>query len=165
MIFKTERLLVRELRESDLPGFHEMQGNPNVMKYVGQSAMGPEENRADLKRVIDLYGKQNNDFWVWAITTEKDVFVGTGAIIINEKNEWEIGYRFLESHWGNGYGTEITKGLIEHAFNSMNIKTLKAYVDRDNIGSVKILERFFDFEKEIWNEDDQCFDRVYKLSN
>lgn len=34
MIFETERLEVRKLILEDLPFFHKMQSNPNVMRYA-----------------------------------------------------------------------------------------------------------------------------------
>ena len=165
MIFTTTRLCIRPLQEEDLPGYAKMHGNPNVMQYVGGKTMTLEENRKDLKQVIDLYQKPDNTFWVWAIENPEDEFVGTCAIIINSKDQWEIGYRFLEDHWGKGFGTEITQGLIEHAFQSMKIQKLHAYVDRENKGSVKILDRFFNFVDEYWCEDEQCWDRSYVLEN
>jgi len=34
MVFQTKRLLIRQLKVSDIKPFHEMQANPNVMKYT-----------------------------------------------------------------------------------------------------------------------------------
>ena len=163
-LFQTKRVHVRNLRPDDLSDFQEMQGNEEVMRYVG-GARTAEENRKDLDQVITLYNQPNNSFWVWAIAASNGKFVGTCAIIKNDNNEWEIGCRFLKRFWGKGYGTEITQGLIEHAFQQMKILQLHAYVDRENRGSVKILNHYFDYLKDVWNSEDQCWDRKYSLKN
>lgn len=165
MIFSTNRLVVRQLTKLDIEGFHKLQSNPKVMQYTGTAPMSLEENKIDLNKVLNHYKDANNTFWVWAITTPNNIFIGTVAIYFNEQKEWEIGYRILEEHWGNGYGKEVTQGLIEHAFTKMNIKTLVGYVDKKNTSSIKILQHFFEFEKEYWNDKDQCWDLKFVVQN
>ncbi|XLS30336.1 GNAT family N-acetyltransferase; N-acetyltransferase [Flavobacteriaceae bacterium M23B6Z8] len=164
-IFKTKRLLVRELTTDDLAPFHEMQGNVNVMRYVGTPPMNLEENRKDLEKVLSAYPTPENEFNVWAVTTKPGGFVGTVALLKNDKAEWEIGYRLLESKWGNGYGSEITAGLINYAFRIHKVDILVAYVDKRNEASVHILSKYMRFVKEFWNEVDQCTDLKFEINH
>ena len=55
MVFQTSRLLVRQLTYDDFEPFHEMQSNFNVMQYASGKAQSFEENKADLKKVINHY--------------------------------------------------------------------------------------------------------------
>ncbi|NER17711.1 GNAT family N-acetyltransferase [Spongiivirga citrea] len=162
--FQTKRLSIRQLTKDDFILFHKMQSDVNVMKHVTGFAFSKEENEKDLNNVISCYSKKENNFWVWAIDFENR-FIGTCAIVENEKQEWEIGYRFLPAFWQKGFGTEAAKALIEIAFTKMNIQTLVAYADKENVATVRILDRLFNFVKEEWNEKDQCIDRIYKLSS
>jgi ribosomal-protein-alanine N-acetyltransferase len=164
-IFLTPRLYVRNLELTDLSTFHEMQGNLKVMQYTTGRAQTFEENKAELKRVIDCYTRSENDFWVWAVLEKgSGKFVGTCALIKNGKGENEIGYRFLESSWGNGYGKEITVGLIDYGLDQPDIEELVAYVDKENVASVKILDATFKLVKEYWNEEEGCVDRYYRIA-
>ena len=167
MLFETPRLQVRLLLLSDAVPFHEMQGNKNVMRYVFSEIKSFEDNTEELKDLIKKYALPNNGFWVWAIERKSDrAFVGTGAIIVDEKNEGEIGYRFLEKYWGNGYGTEVSEALIEYGLKEMKLQGIYALVDTRNIASVKILDKTsLTFIKEEWNKEDQCMDRVYRKDN
>lgn len=169
MLFQTARLNIRLLTMDDLLPFHEMQGNDKVMRYADPSGKGHtfEENKIDLKSVIDHYKKPKNLFWVWAIDRKSDgEFIGTGAIIVDEKQEAELGCRFLEKYWGNRYGTEILEGLIKYGFEQMKLKALYANVDILNIASLKILEKSpLKFVKEEWNDDFKSNDRFYHLTN
>ena len=164
MLFQTSRLQVRLLRPTDLSPYQELQCNPNVLRYTGAPANTPEEAEKDLSRLISLYQKPDNTFWIWAIVQkENDTLVGTCAIIIEEEGRSEIGYRFLEKHWGNGYASEIIEPLINHGFSKMNLKTIFATVDVLNVASVKMLEKSqLNFIKQEWNDDYQSTDRFYE---
>lgn len=163
-LFQTDRLVVRLLRVSDLPGFHDMQGNPAVMRYVGGKANALEEDEKELQRLIHLYEQSGNTFWVWAVQTLSDpVFIGTCAIIVNQDGENEIGFRFREKYWGQGYGLEIAQGLLQFAFTRWQLDHLVAYVDEQNTGSVKILDKGLPYIRTFYNEQERCTDRAYRL--
>ncbi|PHR72231.1 MAG: GNAT family N-acetyltransferase [Lutibacter sp.] len=139
MIFETERLFVRKLAFTDFESFHEMQSNKNVMRFVRAKVMTYDDNKKDLKDVIEKYDNPTNDFWIYAVERKSDsVFVGTIAFVKDKKDD-EIGYRFLEKYWGNGYGTEIIQGMISYA-KKIKFPSLIAYVSPDNIGSEKIIK-------------------------
>ena len=168
MLFQTSRLLVRLLTPLDFEPFHEMQSNFNVMKYASGKENTFEENQADLKKVITHYFEPENTFWIWAIERKSDQeFIGTAAILIEEKDEkkeGEIGYRILEKHWGNGYATEIMTTLIEYGFEKMNLKAIHANADVRNIASIKMLEKsVLEFIGEKWDEEFQSNDRYYRM--
>ena len=53
MVFQTKRLLIRQLKVSDIKPFHEMQANPNVMKYTDSPNVKTyEEDVLDLQNLI-----------------------------------------------------------------------------------------------------------------
>ena len=135
------------------------------MRYTSGRAMSEEENRQELARLIKRYAEPGNDFWVWAVIRKADgAFAGTCALICNEQGEHEIGYRFIERYWGQGYGLEITEGLIDYAFGPVGLERLVAYVYTDNTPSVSILERSrFLLVKEFFNEAENCLDRQYEV--
>ena len=164
-LFATSRLRVRHLQPEDFEPFHEMQGNQRVMQYTTGVAATAEEDRADLQRVIGYYNDPNNTFWVWAIESiPGGEFVGTCALIRNPQGENEIGYRLLERFWGNGYGREITDGLIDYALGERQLDHLVAYVNCENLASVRILEQSrFRFVREFYNEEERCMNRYYRI--
>jgi len=166
MIFSTKRLQIRLLDIQDLGLFHKMQNDQEVMRFVGDKVYSLAENEEDLKTILEFYKDPKNDFWVWAIELiSTQDFIGTIALVENEKGEHEIGYRLLKEYWRQGYGKEVTNGLIKYAFEELKLKEIVAYVDKKNITSVRILDSTFNFIKEIYNEQDNCIDRYYKLSN
>ena len=164
MIYQTARLSIRKLKTSDINPFHEMQGNINVMKYTDGTANTYEEDVIDLKRVIDFYNKPNNEFWVWAVERKADkAFLGTIALIKDDENNDEIGYRFLEKYWNNGYAFEAMLGLITFC-KQMGLKEIVAEVIIENKASEHIIKKAgFQFVKEYICDDLKLLERKYKL--
>ncbi len=164
-IFQTKRLRVRKLNWTDLDAFHELQSNAKVMKYTTGRPLSIAENTADLQFVIEKYEDPDNTFWVWAVTQLKNTeLIGTCAIVQNEQHEFEIGYRFIERFWGNGFGLEITEALIDYGLKNRNLPALVAYVDVNNTPCINILEQSrFQFIKTFYNETYQSHDRLYKI--
>ena len=140
MIFETERLIVRKLNMNDLQSFHKLQSNPKVLQFADGEIKSLAGNKAELKELILKYTKENNDFWIYAISRKSDSsFVGTVALVKDGEDD-EIGYRFLELEWGKGYGAEICNGLIQYC-KQIGLKKIIGYVADVNIASVRILEQ------------------------
>ncbi|WP_299835810.1 GNAT family N-acetyltransferase [uncultured Tenacibaculum sp.] len=141
MIFETERLEVRYLKIEDIEGYYKLQSDPLVLKYATGEIDTYEGIKQNLKEVIAKYTLPNNDFWIYAIEDKKTkMFLGTLALVKDEQNEDEIGYRFIREYWGNGYGYEICEGLIAYA-KQIKITKLIGNVVNENVASAKILEK------------------------
>lgn len=139
MIFETERLLIRKLVLEDLNPFHELESNPNVLKYATGEVKSFDENKKELLGLIAKYDIPLNDFWIYAIVNKADDnFIGTLAFVKDNLDD-EIGYRILEKYWGFGYGLEACKGIVNYCKN-LHFKKIVAYVVDENIASKKILE-------------------------
>ena len=164
MLFKTQNLFIRELKDTDLDAFCEMQGNPNVMRYVGGKVDTRDECQTQIRDLQAAYTKPNPNLLVWAVCQQSDgAFVGTAAIVYYKNGDHEIGYRFLERYWGKGYGKEVANGLIDYAIHDLQLSNVVAYVDKKNLASVKILDQSaLPFQKEYFNKDDNCMDRMYR---
>ena len=162
MIFKTERLYTRKLEKSDKDPFFDMMSNPEVMHPIPQKPMRLQESYSKLLELIEMGSSTNRK--LWAIIEKNNLdFIGLCGLIQNDENENEIAYRLREKYWGIGYGTEITKGLIDFGFNKLKFELITADVNIINTRSVVILNKFFIPDKEFFNKKDNCTDRRYKL--
>ena len=163
MIFETQRLIVRKLILSDLNAFHKMQSNPKVMQFAEGEVKTLEAHQLENIKHIKKYKKLNNDFWIYAIERKLDnVFMGTLALV-KDGNDDEIGYRFLEEFWGNGYGFEICKGTIIYC-KEIGIKKIVGYVVDKNIASAKILEKLnFKVVKKFISDDIKLPETKYEF--
>jgi RimJ/RimL family protein N-acetyltransferase len=160
--FETERLIMRPLSESDTDNYFDMMGNPNVMNPVPVKTMNRAESDAHLADLLKLDHKGSKK--IWAIDIKGgEKFIGLCAILKNDENDDELGYRFRERYWGVGYGTEATIGLIDLAFNTLGLEMIAADVNTANPRSMKILDKFLSPVREFFNEEGNCTDRRYHL--
>ncbi len=163
-LFETGRLRMRHFAAYDLDDFHDMQGNPAVMKFV-KPPLTYEQTAEELARFMGYYARLDLLYRIWAVADPStDSLVGLCGVYLNEKQELEIAYRLREKHWGQGYGREIARGLIDYCFNTLRYDELVAYVCQDNVGSVKILQQEMKFQTEFYSEKDQWIELVYRVS-
>ncbi len=164
MIFETERLFIKSLEESDEALFYDMMHNPKVMDPIPRTTLNAAESKAKLLSLIEAEKTENNRIWAVSKKSNNE-FIGLAGFVNNNADgiSNELAYMFRETAWGNGHGTEITKGLIQYGFQLLNFDEIRADVNVENVGSVKILNRFLSLEMELFNKKDNCMDRKYKL--
>ena len=136
MRFKTERLEIKPLRESDLDKLVLEINNINIAKYVVHI---PHPYTLDDAKNYFNRSKGNE--------LRQNIYLDNsliGAIGLNKKDEnaFEVGYWIGEKYWGNGYASEALHGMIEHLKKHYpEIKYLKADYIHGNIGSGKVLQK------------------------
>lgn len=59
----------------------------------------------------------------------------------NQAGMVEIGYNIIPTYRGHGYATEMARQLIRWAFNTPGINIITAQCLRDNIASIRVLEK------------------------
>lgn len=164
---ETERLVLRPFELSDAEGMFELDSNPNVHLFVGNRPVKHIEESVEYIKIVQ---RQYETVGIgrWAVVLkETNEFIGWSGIkyitdeINKHKDFYELGYRFIEKHWGKGYATEAGKAFVDFAFNEMKVEALYAYADAGNEGSRKILEKLgfhfinsfeYNEEIEVWYE-------------
>lgn len=58
------------------------------------------------------------------------------------KKEAEIGYDLLSNFQGKGFMSETMQAVIKYGFNTLNLDAIEACTHKENIGSVKLLEKY-----------------------
>jgi ribosomal-protein-alanine N-acetyltransferase len=142
MMMKSNRLYLRKLKMDDLDHLRKLQSNVNVMRYITNRPKTLEETKNELNKILQMYKEKNTDFEVMAVCkNETSQLIGTCAVIKNEADEFEIGYRLAEEEWGNGYGSEIASLIEDFCFRIRKLNFIVANVEAKNIYSVKILDK------------------------
>ncbi len=84
-------------------------------------------------------------YWgCWLVVRESDdrVIGDIGFKGMPDENRIvEVGYGFLEETWNQGYATEAVEALIHWAFNTSKVEKIKAETLKDNLGSIRVLEK------------------------
>ncbi|AWH74357.1 hypothetical protein DCS32_09355 [Dokdonia sp. Dokd-P16] len=172
-ILETERLYLRAFIYEDAVHLYEMNNDPDVIKYTGDSAF---KNLKEAQGFISEYIRLRTTASIKAslkvslaryavIRKEDNVFLGwCGLKLHKEKGAVDIGFRFYKKHWKQGYATESAKACIAYAFSDLQLPFLVAHAHVDNLQSRKILEKCNMKNIRQINYDDQP-SILYRLDN
>ncbi|MBA4390382.1 MAG: N-acetyltransferase [Syntrophus sp. (in: bacteria)] len=140
---ETERLVLRELRDSDMEAIIGMLGSKTVMlRLFGGSPMTAHEARL----FIDEHFTFGREVCGIGVLCEKEggSFVGFAGLLpcryLNE-NDFEVGVALQEASQGKGYATEIGLAQITYGFKNFDVDRLLALAHPENTGSLRAFEK------------------------
>jgi len=163
---ETERLLLRELLLNDDVGMFELDSNPEVHTYLGNNPVKSiEESREAIANIRQQYLENGIGRWA-VILKETGEFIGWSGLkleknVNNHETFYDLGYRFIQKHWGKGYAFETAKAFVDFGFNELHLPVINAWADFDNLASRKVLEKVgmkyvnsfkYDGAEEVWYE-------------
>lgn len=153
MIFETERLYVRHLKEEDLDALHILYSDPAIMEFI-RPPLKIEETRKIFDDQLLQYALEPQLGRYMIVEKNSDTFVGLFMLRKNEDKEGvEIGYSFRKQDWGKGYATEIVKKGVEYTFAFTPFNHIYALTHLRNKNSKKVLAKCgFAYQYDI-NED------------
>ncbi len=162
---ETERLILREPRESDVEMLYQMRSNPETMKYIPRPL---STQHADALKLIhaQINGFKNGESISWGITKKgEDILIGTiGFVRMKlEHNRAELGYMLHEDYHRQGIMSEAATAVINYGFNNMKLHTIEAIIDAQNTASGNLLITL-GFEQEAYFKEDFLFNGVYRDS-
>lgn len=153
-VLQTERLLLRSLQPSDENEIFALRSDDNINKYIDRpKAQTKDDAKHFIERITQNIAKNETLFWVIELKQEHS-FAGTALLwnINKENNEAEIGYELLPQFHGKGIISEALKAVLAFAFEKLKIETLLAVVHKENIASLKVLQKYnFIFRTELEN--------------
>ncbi|WP_435254067.1 GNAT family N-acetyltransferase [Tenacibaculum sp. A30] len=147
---ETERLILREFRESETEGIFELDSNAEVHKYLGNNPITTYKQAEDIITFFEEQYKERDIGRFAAFEKESGEFIGWSGLKLNtgEKEELngftdfiDIGYRFIPRFWGKGYASESAFACLDFGFKEMNYDIIYGAADVENIGSNKILQK------------------------
>ncbi|TNE54032.1 MAG: N-acetyltransferase [Bacteroidetes bacterium] len=139
-ILETERLILREFSPDDAAQLHELNADPEVIRYTGDSAFhSVQEARKFLENYQDYH---LNGFGRWAVLSkEYGEFLGWCGLKLNEEQMIDIGFRFHQKHWGRGYATEAALACLRYGFKKLHFEEIIGRAAKANPASIKVLEK------------------------
>ena len=165
-ILKTERLFLRQLTIGDDKAIATLRSDDTINKYLERPKTTNTTQAVEFINKINLSISKNDSFY-WAITF-KNKLIGTICLwnISRDGLNIEIGFELLPDFHGKGLMQEALAAVIKYTFQTLNFKTVIAYVHADNIKSILLLDRNnFKRNKEPENKGELEDLDVYSLSN
>jgi len=67
--------------------------------------------------------------------------VGAGLKCRPDRNEIDLGYRFMKKYWGKGYATEAASACLQHGFTELHVQKIVGRALPANLASITVLEK------------------------
>jgi ribosomal-protein-alanine N-acetyltransferase len=139
----TERLLLRQLNDSDALAISALRSDDAVNMYIDRP------KQTSLEGALAFVAKINNNImegtsFYWALSLKGDTeLIGTVCLFnfSKEKSSAELGYELCTRLQGQGIANEAVKRVITFAFDTTGFKILEACIHQNNLPSINLALR------------------------
>jgi RimJ/RimL family protein N-acetyltransferase len=139
---RTERLLLREFRETDLDDIHAYGSDEATVRYMEWGPNTPEITRKFLdERLAEqaVWPRAHLSFAVELL--EEGKVIGATHIALEDHGNAMIGYTFGSPYWRRGIGYEAAFAMVSKIFDELGGRRVWASCDARNQGSFAIMEK------------------------
>lgn len=141
MKLETERLIIRDMLQSDWEHVHSYSSLPEVAKYASWGPNTEEDTHQYIHHVLTQQQQSPRNAYELAVCIkDQDLMIGSVAIFI-EKTNAELGYVLHPEHHGKGYATEAAMALLDYGFNTLGVHRVFATCRPANRASEQVMKR------------------------
>jgi RimJ/RimL family protein N-acetyltransferase len=138
---RTERLLLRPLKNSDADAIIAVFADPEMSRYFVADFSDPARCRVMVERRLTYEGPEGMGHWV--IELDRQV---VGVAHLRPSSELpgelaEIGYFLDRAYGGKGLATEAAAALLAHGFATLRLPAIWALIHEENDPSLKLAQR------------------------
>lgn len=149
-ILTTERCWLRETVEADVDQFWKMYQVPGITRYTERLFPTLEAERGYIReyrrRIYPFY-----EFGVWTVLDRSSgEVVGRAGLSVREGYALpELGFVIAQDRQGQGLATEVCRGILEYARDSLGFARVQVLVHEDNAASLHLCRKLGFREKAL----------------
>jgi ribosomal-protein-alanine N-acetyltransferase len=133
-----QKMILKTFTSTDIDDFMEWAADDEVTKYMMWNSYA---SRSDAENFFTNVVEKHP--WFKAICFGEKVI---GSITLDKGRgahscKAELGYVIARKYWGKGFATGAIQLAVEIGFKDLDVERIEAYVDPDNIGSQRVLEK------------------------
>ena len=140
----TDRLLLRQWRESDREPFAALNADPAVMEHF-PALQTREQSDALIDRNMPLIDGRGWGLWALEVRDTGEFIGFTGLSVPSFEAHFmpavEIGWRLSKGAWGNGYATEAALASLAHGFGPAGLDAIVSFTATTNLPSQRVMQR------------------------
>jgi RimJ/RimL family protein N-acetyltransferase len=142
--FETERLRLRQWRESDYEPFAALNADPRVMEFF-PSPLTRLESDAMAEALRSLIEQLGWGFWAVEVSGVAPYIGSVGLHVTPAALPFppcvEIGWRLAAAYWGQGYATEAARAVLRVGFLELELPEIVSFTAVSNLRSRGVMER------------------------
>jgi len=141
---ETDRLLLRDWKESDEEEFITMNKDTEVMRHFPHT-LSSEESRDILSRVRKHFEDWEYGLFAVELKSTGDFIGFNGLSHPRFESDFtpcvEIGWRLKPKIWGQGLATEGAQAVINYAKSTLHLTEIYSFTALNNIASYRVMEK------------------------
>lgn len=144
VVLESERLTLRQWKESDIPVFVELNSDSEVMRYFPETRS--EQQSREMVSIVSA-GIDSVGWGFWAAELKESHefigFVGLNSVpaTLPFSPCIEVGWRLHKQYWGRGYATEGGNISLAYAFEQLELEEVVSFTTESNYQSRRVMER------------------------
>lgn len=157
IILETERLILREMIETDDAFVLDILNQPSFIKYIGDRNVRNLEQARDFIETRYRKGYAENGFGLYAVVLkETSETIGMCGLVKRDGlPDADIGFAFLPQFEKKGYAFESAEAVMKYGKDDLKLERVLAITSQNNESSIKLLKKLgFKFDKLITLPDD-----------
>lgn len=159
MNLQTKRLIIRNMRETDLEDFVQYRSNPEICKFQGYEPFTREKGREFIEEQINQkFGEAGKWMQFSVVLKRENKLVGDIGLKPESYDSRivEFGITLSNLHQKQGFGREALTGAFNFLFDVKKAHRIIGNVDTENSDSIRLLENLGfrcegEFKQSFWN--------------
>lgn len=141
---ESSRLILRRWQSSDSTTFHQINSDPEVMRFLPK-IMTRDESDSMIARIEDHFEKHGFGWWALERKDNGKLIGFTGLVVPTFDASFmpcvEIGWRLSRENWKCGYATEAAEIALQFGFTKANLDEIVSFTVPANRPSTAVMER------------------------
>jgi RimJ/RimL family protein N-acetyltransferase len=140
----TDRLLLRQWRDSDREPFAALNADPAVMEHF-PALQTREQSDSLIDRNIPELDERGWGLWALEVKDTGEFIGFTGLNVPTFDAPFlpgvEIGWRLAKGAWGNGYASEAARAALAYGFGPAELGGIVSFTATTNLPSQRVMQR------------------------
>lgn len=143
IVTQTERLTVRLLDRSDAAFMLQLVNEPAFIQNIGDREVRDLAQAEAYTERSGALSYERSGFGMYLVAARgSGERLGICGLISREGlSDVDIGYAFLQVHWGQGYALEAARAVLAHAHGPLGLRRVLAITAPDNRASIRLIEK------------------------
>ena len=146
--FRTKRLVLRDVLQSDFAALHRLRSDPAVTRYMDYiTSESEQETREWIQGTMQHNALTPRRSYNLTIVRQSDneilgwIGIGIGESENPQHGDVDFGYAILPAYWGQGYATEALAAIIKIAFKALGAVGVYGECDVRNSASARVMAK------------------------